>query len=364
MSIEKDLKKDGIIVLESLDHSSVISIAQNISKKIYLAFPNYEYTYEYLFDTLSQVALYMAEIPDGLSEASYFYKNSSIYFRSGMGLKDIEKFSVHEYIHHLQARKNKRGNLIRMGLCEFSGSKIIGMALNEAAVQMISSNILDYTFDSVEYYGITFPTISPNVYPLICNIVNQMAYITGEDVLFESTLDANNHFKNKFIALCGEKSYLKILSNLDNILSFEEKIIILSNTLQNEDMSEHKKSKLTNKIDTYKDQIRQLYFDTQNTILTSYCETMYLNLISIDDIDNFRRYLYNYQDLIGISSDNKDFNDFYVRMMELLDTRAEELTGNTYLVPKRESKFARILKAIRNIVLVRNFSNDAETKEE
>lgn len=358
MSVEKDLKRDGITVLESLDESSVLSIAQNVSKKIYSTFPNYEFTYEYLFNTLSKVSLYMAKIPEGLSEASYFYKNSSIYFRDGMGIKDIEKFSVHEYIHHLQARKNSKDHLVRMGLCEFSGFKIVGMALNEAAVQIISSNILNYTFDSVDYYGIKFSTISPNVYPLICNLVNQMAYITGEDVLFESTLDANDHFKNKFIALCGEKAYYKILFNLDDILSIEEKIIILSNTLQTEDMKESKKLKLNNKIASYKDSIRQLYFDTQNTITFSYCETMYSNLISLIDIDNFRNHLYNFQDLIGISSDNKEFNDLYVKVMEKLDIKADLLTGNTYLVPKQENKFLKIINSIKKLIGLEHYDNE------
>ena len=137
MSVENDLKKGGIRVVEQLDSSSVFSIAQNVSTQIYRTFPNYEFSYDDLLDNLSKVSLYMAEIPDGLSEASYFYKNASIYFRNGMSIKDIEKYSVHEYIHHLQERKNKRGSLLRMGLCEFSGSKIIGMALNEAAVQII-----------------------------------------------------------------------------------------------------------------------------------------------------------------------------------------------------------------------------------
>ncbi len=362
MNAEKELKKDGIVVLEPLDESSVIYIAQNVSKKIYSAFPNFEFTYNYLFDTLSKVKLYIADIPDGLSEASYFYKNSSIYFRTGMGIKDIEKYSIHEYIHHLQERKNSKGNLVRMGLCEFTGPRITGMALNEAAVQMITSNVLDQAFDTVEYYGISFSTISPVVYPLICNLVAQMAYIAGEDVLFESTLDSNDHFKNKFIALCGKDKYLKITSNLDKILSVEEKLIILSNTLQSTDMQEKKKQKHLKKIDDLKKKIETLYFETQSLMFTSYSEAMYINLMSLSDIDNFRKLLYNYQDLIGISSDNRSFHEFYVSMMERLDARAELLTGNTYLIPLTENKLTKIINAIKRFITLRNVEPD--TKKE
>lgn len=358
MNADKELKKDGIVVLEPLDDSSVIYIAQNVSKKIYATFPNFEFTYNYLFDTLSKVKLYIADIPEGLSEASYFYKNSSIYFRTGMGIKDIEKYSIHEYIHHLQERKDSKGHLIRMGLCEFSGSKITGMALNEAAVQMLTSNILDQAFDTVEYYGITFPTISQEIYPLICNLVAQMAYIAGEDVLFESTLDSNDHFKNKFIALCGKEKYLKITTNLDKILHAEEKLIILSNTLQSTDMQEKKKQRCLKKIESLKKQIGTLYFETQSLMFTSFSEAMYINLMSLSDIDNFRRLLYNYQDLIGISSDNKSFHEFYVSMMEKLDERAELLTGNTYLIPLTENKLTKIIRAIKNFIFLRNAESD------
>ena len=358
MSIEKDLQKCGIKVLEPLDNSSVLSIAQNVSEKIYAAFPNYEFTREYLYDTLSKVKLYMAEIPNGLSEASYFYKNDSIYFRNGMGIKDIEKFSVHEFIHHIQVRKNSKGRLIGMGLCEYSGSRTKGMALNEAAVQLITSNILDATFETVEYYGITFSTISANAYPLLCNLVAQMAYVTGEEVLFESTFDTNQHFKNKFIALCNEKTYEKIVSNLDKILDTEEKIILLNNILQNKDLFEHKSLKLMSKITSLKDTLQKLYFETQNCILSSYSETMFQNLISLSDIDNVRRHLYNYQDLIGISADNKDFNDFYIQMMERLEARSEELTGNTYLVPRRENRFMKFIHSIKNLITLKHFSPD------
>ena len=360
MGIERELKKGGIKVVEQLDSSSVFSIAKNVSKQIYRTYPNYEFSYEDLLNNLSNVSLYMADIPEGLSEASYYYKNTSIYFRNGMSIKDIEKYSVHEYIHHLQERKSNRGSLIRMGLCEFSGSKIIGMALNEAAVQIITSNIQDSLFDTVEYYGINFSTNSHTLYPVICNLVSQMAYITREDVLYESTLDANDHFKNKFIAMCNKKAYYKILENLDKILKHEEKTIVLSNILQNNDLKDKKREKIINKINIQKSQIRTLYFETQSLILTSYCDTMYKHLISIEDIDDFRKHLYNYQDLIGTSEENKSFNDFYINMMEKLDKRAEELTGNTYLVPRKESSFSRLINYIKALIEASKLDSDKE----
>ena len=321
MSIETDLMRDGIKVIEPLDHSSVISIAQNVSKELFSAFPNYGFTYEDLFEKFSNVPMYVAEIPNGMAEASYFYKNSSIYFRDGMGLNDLEKFSVHELIHHLQVQKDKNGNLYRLGLCEFNGSKISGMALNEAAVQIIASNTLNSTFENVEYYGITFSTISPQVYPLICNLVTQMAYVTGEDILFESTFKSSDKFKNKFSALCGSKNYNTIVNNLDKILNIEENIIKISNKLESSDLKANKLEKLTKKVADLKTEIKTLFLSTQELIITSYFNTLYSSILTTDDIDSFRKKLYSFQGWIGAAYSYYFFNRFDRNMMEKLDTK-------------------------------------------
>ena len=354
MSIEADLKKDGISIIRPLDQSSVISLVQNISKKLYLAFPNFG-NYEFFFENLSKVSMYIADIPNGMSEASYYYKNDSIYFKDGIGFSDLEKYSMHEFIHHVQARKDKKDNPIRLGLCEFKGSKITGMALNEAAVQIMSANALDYTFETVEYYGITFSTISPTAYPLLCNIVTQMAYVTGEDILFDSTFNSNDHFKNKFIALCGSKTFNAISKNLDDILYAEETIIKLNNILENKDLHEAKSYKLSQKIEQLKSNIQQLYFKSQELIITSYFNTLYLSLFTTVDIENFRKNLYSFQELIGNSSNYYFFNDFYINMMEKLDNRFDVITGSTYLVPKKESKFMQCLNFIKKLIIKREF---------
>ena len=302
--------------------------------------------------------MYIANIPDGMSEASYFYKNSSIYFRDGMGLADLEKYAVHELIHHLQERKDEKGSLLRLGLCEFKGSKILGMALNEAAVQIITSNALNSTFENVEYYGLSFSTISSNIYPLLCNLVTQMAYVTGEEVLFDSTINSNNRFKNKFIALCGEKNYNKIITDLDKILYAEENIIKLSNSLQTEDLPLLKVEKIMNKISDLKQDIKKLYLSVQETIIISYFNTLYSSLLTTDDVENFRKNLYNYQELIGSAQNYYFFNNFYINMMEKLDSKYEIITGSTYLIPKKTSKLMQFINYIKKLVLKREFENE------
>ena len=213
--------------------------------------------------------MYIANIPEGMSEASYYYKNSSVYFRDGMGLNDLEKFSIHELIHNLQEVKNEKGNLVKLGLCKVNSFKVEGLALNEAAVQLIASNILEETFENLTYYDINFSTISPNCYPLLCNLISQMAYVTGEDILFESTLNSNDNFKNKFSAICGEKTYNDLSNYFDKILNSEEKIINLNNKIQHEDLSSSKLDSLNNKIISLKQDLRNAFFNAQELIIKS-----------------------------------------------------------------------------------------------
>ena len=355
MSIESDLKKDGITVIEPLDITTVNVIAKNVSKKIVAAFSNLGFDFDTLYERFSKLPMYIADMPEGMSEASYFYKNSAIYFRDGMGLADLEKFAVHELIHNFQEQKNEKGDLTRLGLCTFKGSKPTGMALNEAAVQLLASNILENTFETATYYDITFSTVSPNCYPLLCNLIYQMAYVTGEEVLFESTFNSNDHFKNKFTALCGENVYNQISNYFDKILETEEKIIKISNKIQKTELSTTKVDSLYRKSDELKKQLKSAYFSTQELIINSYFTNSLKTLITSDDVDRFRKKLYSFQDIIGTTTNYFFFNNYYIQVMEKLDSRYDSLSDyldddNTYLIPKKENKFTKIINYIKKLI--------------
>ena len=195
MSIEKDLKKEGIEVIHKLDTLSINSLASSVANKLCKAFPNEHFVYQNLFINLSRLPMYVAKIPDGLAEANYFYKNSSVYFKDGLTVDELEKFAVHEFIHHIQEIKDSKGNLLRLGLCEIGDFKTYGLGLNEAAVQLASSKALDQQEDVVKYYGISLPTKSPIYYPIICNLLEQLMYITGEDILWDSMFNCTDTFK-------------------------------------------------------------------------------------------------------------------------------------------------------------------------
>lgn len=351
MNIEKDLKKDGITIIKPLDTLNITLIAKFVTEKLISSFPFCGFNYNNLFIKISNMPMYIANIPNTMGEANYFYKNSSIYFRDGLSLDDMKKYAIHEFIHAYQELKDKNNVLYRLGLCDFTSFKVHGMALNEAAVQLIASKALNNEDETVKYYDIEFTTNTPSCYPIICNLVNQMAYIVGEDVLVDSTIHSNNKFAKSIINLCGEKNFHKIENNLDRILYLEEKMLTLSGKLEKEILSDSFISKASTKIGAYKKMITNIFFETQNLILTSYFDRALNNVYSLQEIEDFRKKLYHYRDLLGTNENYTFFNDYYINMMIKLDEKYEALNNvELALVAYNRSLFQIIIEKIRKLI--------------
>ena len=315
MSIESDLKKDGITVVGKLDTLSVNTISHDIAEKLCKAFPEQNFIFQNLFIALSRIPMYIADIPDGFAEATYFYKNSSMYFKQGLKIDELEKFAVHEFIHYLQEIKDKKGHLLRLGLCDFGDLKICGMGLNEGAVQLMASKALEVPAEIVKYDGISLPTTSPSYYRLLCNLIKQMAYITGEESLYDSTFYGSDTFKEHFANLCGANNFLRIQDNLDKILETEEKAIKLNTKLMSDNCEGSKAQKVAKKIEDCKTKIKKIFFETQELIYSSYFNTQFTKITTTADIDEYRLRLYNYKNYIGISDNYSNFNEFYINKM-------------------------------------------------
>lgn len=349
MNIENELKKDGITVIKQLDALSTTLVAKFVAEKFIAFFPFSRFRYSDLFTKISNLKMYIADIPEGMSEANYFYKNSSIYFKQGLSMEEMKELTVHEFIHHFQEIKDEKGNLYRLGLCDFTGIKIHGMALNEAAVQFISSKILKKEKDTVKYYGIEFTTSTPSYYPLLCNLISQMSYIVGEVVLFDSTLYSNDRFKRAFINLTSESTFHQIEKAFDKILNAEEKIILATSHIQKDELNEKEIAKITSQIGIYKKVIQDTFIRTQNKIFTSYFNRSLQNLYSVQDIEDYRKKLYCYKDLLGATDNYTYFNDYYIYLMSKLDEVYESIAGNISLVPYKRSIIQIILSKLGKV---------------
>ena len=353
MSIESDLRKDGIRVVDILDTMSVNRISHNIATKLCNTFPELCFNESDLFAKLSKLGMYRATMPEGMAEANYFYKNTSIYFNEKIAIEDLEEFAIHECIHYIQEVKDKRNNLIRMGLCNFDNFKIVGMGLNEAAVQYITSKVIGIEKDYVKYFGVSFRTISPSYYPLECNLIEQMAYITGETVLFDSTFTSNDKFKNEFIKLTSEKTYDDIEYYVDQILDLEEKIIKLNNKSSSYDERNKTVEKLVEKTENCKNKISEYFEKAQNLIIKNYFDKAFRNIEDLEQLDNYRRKLEHYRELIGTTDNYTFFDDYYTEKMSQLEHKSNVLENGgveTALEVKKQNKVVSWFKALFNFV--------------
>lgn len=287
-----------------------------------------------------------------MSEANYFYKNTSIYFNYNIPNEDLEEFAVHECIHFIQEIKDKKNNLLRMGLCDYTSSKMNGLGLNEAAVQLMSSKIVGIENDFVKYFGISFETISPSYYPLECCLVNQLAYLIGEDILFESTINSNDNFKNKFIESTSIKTYLCVQNAIDSILSAEESIIKLNNKIVSSKNDDKRCANNFRKIEEIKNEILLNFLRTQNLIISSYFDNQFKKITNLEEVEKYRRKLYNFKDYLGSTDGYTFYHDYYVEQMAKLEHKYNILeNGGTETAldvkTKKENLFIALLKKIK-----------------
>lgn len=356
MGIESNLKKEGIKVVEELDKIKVNTIAKNVAQKIVAAFPNMDFKLGEIFIRLSQIKMYYAEVPKGFSEANYFYKNTSIYFNCEVPLEKVEDYAIHECIHYLQERKDKAGFLLRLGLCDLTQYKVHGLALNEAAVQYATAKATKEPKDNVKYYGISFDTISPTCYPLICNLIAQMAYVTGEDALFDSVFNSNDNFKENFIEKTTEETFYSLEKNFDKILKLEEELLKLNNKIE---ITDNLNSSMNKKRVKIKNDIQKTFMDSQNLTMNSYFDTSFDRITNLEEVENYRRALYNYKDLVGYVEGKDEFNEYYIKTMNKLENKYNELENENLLADdeeivdlpiERKNKFQIIWQTIKKFL--------------
>lgn len=322
MGIKAILKKEGIEDIQSLDTLTINKIATRISKKLSEAFSGHDLTEGDLFIELSRLKMYTAKMPNDLSGAKFLCLNNSIYFKRGVEFSTIEEFATHECIHYLQQLKDEKGNVLRLGLYNFAEGGIKGMAINEAAVQLMAEKANNNKSDKVKYYDLFLDTISPNYYPLQCVLVNELAYFTGSYSLYHSTLYGDDIFKDTVDSKFGKKSYNTIRDALDILMQKEAALNILTNKLQEEN-SQRKAKKINQEIEKSKNSIADLFLKIQNYIIEKGFDQEFEQVKNMDDLLKFKKRLYKFKDVIGYTVDYNFYNEFYIQTMSEFEKKKE-----------------------------------------
>ncbi len=361
MSVESVLKREGIEVVSQIDTLAINTIAQNIARRIVETFPNFNLSENDIFSKLAKLNMYKAKMIDGMAEANYFYRNISIYFNENIHDDDLEEFAIHECLHYLQERKDDNNNLIRMGLCNYDKSTPIGLGLNEAAVQYTASWIIGVEADYEKYYDISLYTPSPSYYPLECSLLNEILYFTGNDVLFRSTLFSNDDFKNLIIEKTSDKVYEQIQNYFDKIIDIEEHIIKINSKIDKLENGSPKYKRLSAKLNKVKHKMASAYINTQNLIIKSFFDGEFEKIINLEDIDNYRRKLYKFSDIIGHIKNYKFFENYYIEMMNKLEHKSNILENGgteTALATSSNNSILKILQKLWSLITKKENSKD------
>ena len=319
------LKKSGIELVSQLSTLEVNKIAANISEKICSSFPEHNINKSDLFAAISRLNMYYAKFKDN-SAAKYCYKTETIYFKENIDFENLETPAIHECLHFIQTIKNKNGKLLRLGLYQPSFLGGTGLAINEAAVQLMAADTTNSRFESVKYYGLDIITNSPDYYPIECSLVKQMTYFTGTYPLYHSVLYSDDIFKNTFIMKSDKNTYDKIVENLDLLQEYQEtlqKENLYLSYIEYDNQNSNKAINTQKAIDNLKLSIKELTLKTQELILTS-CTRSDLSLVrDTQSVKEFKNKLYNFKELLIQSENYTFYNEFYCQMMEELDVKRE-----------------------------------------
>lgn len=361
MKIDSVLRKEGIEIVRTLSTLEINQIAKRVSDNLCENFSEHDLNRTDLFISISRVKMYTAKMEDQNCKAKYYHKDNSMYFNVNFEIQNIESAIIHECIHLVQELKDKRGNLLRFGLCEAPDSKAYGLAINEASVQLMASLSTNSKMDSVMYYSIHVPSVSPIEYTLECNLVNQLAQFTGTYPLFHSTLYSDDLFKKTLIAKTSEKFYLEIVSGLDTLLGLEDELNFIMSELLYSNGNENKIRRINKEIESGKKLIKEQFFKIQDKIILTAFTQEFNNIKNLADTTAFKMKLYSYKNLIGYSDDYTFYNDFYCSIMNELEKKIEyikeygsidllgSLTPGMAIVPKIKKSatlFRRILERI------------------
>ena len=98
---------------------------------------------------------------------------------------------------------------------------------------------------------------------------------------------------------------------------------------------------------------------------SSYFDNEFNNIINLEDVENYRRKLYNFKDYLGSTDGYTFFNDYYVNKMVDLEENIMLLENGTkpslYLIKKQESKFLLFYEIYKKIIYL--VITNEDTKE-
>ena len=303
MNLEKKLSKLGIDVVREFTPREVRYVAEEVIESLVNTFPVLEEIYNELLIRLLNCKMYFANIKNdsNISKVNYVYENNSIYFSNSINFNKIDDVIIHECIHYLQDNRTDNGKLKKIGLCDFEELSTYGMGINEAAVQYIASKTVGNYLQTTNKNGIILKTISPNYYPFLTNLISQIIYLLGEEIIVKGTINCDDKFEDVFLNTFEEKANT-IIKKFDQIIDIRNK--------RNGEVVAENREMLNN-------EIVNIYLETQDIIMKTYFDKICTRLNTIEEVDFYIEKFLNYKQLLGIEEEKRfNLNDEYQKYKE------------------------------------------------
>ena len=313
MKIEKKLKKLGIKETKEFTQEEKDLVANNVTVSLTMAFPILKSEQANILNKIQNANMFYAKTNENLPKINYIYENHKIYFDESVEIQNITDAMLHEIIHFMQDVRKKNGKLDRMGLCNFNELSLHGLGINEGAVQYVSAKALNSGVQTVKTFEIVLRTISPNYYPVLTNLIEQIIFLIGEDELVKAIILNDEEFENTFFNTFEENAQ-------DIIKLFDE---IINYNVKNNKEIEIKKAKEQVEDKSKTDQLKNLYIQAQDLIMRTFFEKQYKLLQTEEDVQNLSTKLENYIKLTGKIEINGQYysncDSFKSKFMNKLD---------------------------------------------
>ena len=343
MGINFLLKKEGLENIKKLDTMHINKIASNISEELCKSFPDLHLSQSNLFIQISRLDMYTAKMPDNVTSAKYVYGNNSIYFNENLDLNQMDIPAIHECIHYIQEFKDQKGKLSKLGLYNLQTQT--GLAINEAAVQLVATKTHNIDTDSVTYYGMTFSTESTEYYPLECALLNQMMFFSGKESLYFSTLYSTEMFENAFSNCSSNDTYYEIVMAFDKLLNLETELSALTQKLEREDTSQNMSILLNFQIESKKKSIQHLVLKIQNKIIENCFKKLFTKLETFDDIREFEAQLDDFKKVLIITPYYNFYEEFCQKIQQDIAFKKDQIIkyGKIIDIPKEYSPYLPVV---------------------
>lgn len=306
MNIQKKLSRLGIEVLDAVDKKDVNYIAHYITNVITQTFPVLQDQYNEILAKILNCKMYYAKVGENIADVNYVYDDDSIYIEQNIDIFEPNEQLFREVIHYLQVRRNNKGKIKTMGLCNFSEFSIKGLGLNEGIVQYMAARMFKNEKEHINKYGIYLFTISPTQYPMLTNLVEQLIYLLGESSIVRATIGVDIEFEDEFFNAFEEKGNT-IIKNIDRILDLKSEL----------SLQENAKS-----VDMLEVEVANLYLNTQEIMLKKYYNNIIPRLTKIEEVDFYIEKFLSNEKVCGIKDDLefidafKEFKDEIIKKFD------------------------------------------------